>query len=89
MYKGKCSLLNDVARESSCLGVPCTCVLRINFWPLRRHDHSGVLIGVGGTRRFDWPARLLANDVSTITRVRREIDCTRAGVSSSLHSIAK
>ncbi len=33
--------------------------------PLRRDDHSGVLIGAGGTRRSDWPARVLATDVST------------------------
>ncbi len=25
----------------------------------------GVLIGAGGTRRSDWPARVLANDEST------------------------
>ncbi len=33
--------------------------------PLRRDDHSGVLIGAGGMRRSDWPVRVLANDVST------------------------
>ncbi len=33
--------------------------------PLRRDDHSGVLICAGETRRSDWPARVLANDVST------------------------
>ncbi len=27
--------------------------------------HSGVLIGAGGTRCSDWPARVLAYDVST------------------------
>ncbi len=37
----------------------------IRLWPLRRDDHSGVLIGAGWTRRSDWPARVLANDVST------------------------
>ncbi len=37
---------------------------RIRLWPLRRDDHSGVLIGAGGTGRSDWPARVLANDVS-------------------------
>ncbi len=37
---------------------------RIRLWPLRRDDYSGVLIGAGGTRRSDWPARVLANDVS-------------------------
>ncbi len=24
------------------------------FWPLKRDDHSGILIGAGGTRRSDW-----------------------------------
>ncbi len=38
------------------------CVTRIRLWPLRRDDHSGVLIGAGGTRRSDWPVRALAND---------------------------
>ncbi len=41
------------------------CVNRIHLWPLRRDDHSGVLIGAGGTRRSDWPARVLTNDIST------------------------
>ncbi len=40
-------------------------VNRIRLWPLKRDDHSGVLIGAGGTRRSDWPAGVLANDVST------------------------
>ncbi len=35
------------------------------FWPLRRDDHAGVLIGAGGMRIYDWPARVLADDVST------------------------
>ncbi len=38
------------------------CVNRIRFWPPMRDDHSGVLIGAGGTRRSDWPARMSAND---------------------------
>ncbi len=33
---------------------------------LRRDDHSGVLIGAGGTWLSDWPARVLANDGSAI-----------------------
>ncbi len=41
------------------------CANRIRLWPLRRDDHSGILIGAGGTRRSDWPVRVLANDVST------------------------
>ncbi len=39
-------------------------VNRIRLWPLRRDEHSGVLIGAGGTRRFDWPVRVLTNDES-------------------------
>ncbi len=31
---------------------------RILIWPLRRDDLSGVLIGEGGARRSDWPARV-------------------------------
>ncbi len=38
---------------------------KIRVRPLRRDDHSGVLIGAGGTRLSDWPARVLANDLST------------------------
>ncbi len=30
-------------------------VFRIPPWPLRRDDHSGVLIGAGGTRCSYWP----------------------------------
>ncbi len=45
--------------------MPRGCVNRIRPWPLRRDDHSGILIGAGGTRRSDWPARVLANGVST------------------------
>ncbi len=44
--------------------MPRGCVIRIRLWLLRRDDHSGVLIGAGGERRFDWPAHVLANDVS-------------------------
>ncbi len=39
--------------------------VRIRLWPLRRDDHSGVLISAGGMRCSDWPARVLANVVST------------------------
>ncbi len=38
---------------------------RIRLWPLRRDDHSGVLIGEVEARRSDWPARESANDLST------------------------
>ncbi len=37
----------------------------ITSWcSLWRDDHSGILIGAGGTRRPDWRERVLANDVS-------------------------
>ncbi len=62
---GKKSFLNGVTRWRSCSSVPRGCVNRISLWPLRRDDHSGVLIGAGGRRRPDWPERVLANDVST------------------------
>ncbi len=55
---------NDATRWRSCSGVPRGRVNRIGLWPLRRDDHSGVLIGAGGTWRSDWPARVLATDVS-------------------------
>ncbi len=38
---------------------------RIRLLTLRREYHSGIPIGAGGRRRSDWPARVLANDVST------------------------
>ncbi len=63
MYLGKVSLKNETQR--SCSGVPRGCVLRISLWPLRRDEHSGVLIGPGVTLRSDWPVRVLINDVST------------------------
>ncbi len=53
MYLGKYSLLLDITRWRSCSGVPCGCVNRIRLWPLRRDDHSGALIGAGGTWRSD------------------------------------
>ncbi len=37
--------------------MPRGCVNSIRLWPLRLDDHSGALIGAGGTRRSDWPAR--------------------------------
>ncbi len=45
--------------------MPRGCVNRTHLWPLSRDDHSGVLIGAGWVRRSDWPARVLANDIST------------------------
>ncbi len=64
MYSGKYSLLNGIKNWRSCSGVPRGCVNRIRLWPLSRDDHAGVLIGAAGRRRPDWPARVLANDVS-------------------------
>ncbi len=66
MYYEKDNLLNDITSWRSCSVVPRGCVIRIRLWPLRRNDHLGALIGAGGTRRSDWPARVLANGVSTI-----------------------
>ncbi len=66
MCLAKFSLLNDIQRWRSCSGVPRGCVNRNRLWPLRPDDHSGVLIDAGGRHRSDWPARVLANDVSTI-----------------------
>ncbi len=54
MYKGKYSLLNDIQRWRSSSGVSFGCVNRIRFWPLRRDEG----------RRSDWPAHVVANDVS-------------------------
>ncbi len=65
MNEGKYSLLNDITSGRSCSGVPRGFVNRIRIWPLRRDDHSCVLIGAGGEWRSDWPAHVLAYDVST------------------------
>ncbi len=54
---------NELAFFFSC--VARGCVNRIRLRPRRRDDHSGVLIGAGGKRSSDWPARVLANNVST------------------------
>ncbi len=58
MYYGKYGLLNDITSWRLCLVVPCGGVYRIRFWPLRRDDHSSVLIGAGGRQRSDWPAHV-------------------------------
>ncbi len=58
---GKYSLLNDITRWRPYSGVLRGSVNRIRIWPLRRDDHSGVLIGAGGPERSDWPARVLSN----------------------------
>ncbi len=75
MNQIKYSLLNGVTSWRSCSVVPRGCVNRNRFWPLRRDDHSGVLIGAGGTRRSDWPERVLANDGNT--RIDRLSACDR------------
>ncbi len=64
MYYVKYILLNEITRWRSCSGVPRGCVNRIRLWSLRHDNQSGVLIGAGGTRHSDWPARVLADDVS-------------------------
>ncbi len=53
---GKCSLVNCVSSVFSGLS-------RIRLWPPRHDDRSGVLIGVGGTRRSDWPESAFAINV--------------------------
>ncbi len=58
MYYEKHRLLNGVMSWRSCSGVTRGCVLRIRLWSRRRDDRSGVLIGAGGTRRSDLPARV-------------------------------
>ncbi len=57
-----------------------SCVIRIRLWPNRRDDHSGVLIGAGGTRRSGWPARVFSND-----EARGSIDSPRT-TSDRLHA---
>ncbi len=44
MYSGKYSLLNDIMRWRSWLGVSRCSVNGIRPWSLRRDDHTGVLI---------------------------------------------
>ncbi len=61
---GKYSLLNDIKRWGSCSGGPRDCVNRVRLWPLRRDDHSCVMVVASRTRRSDWHARVLAYDVS-------------------------
>ncbi len=67
---GKCIRENTALRTKFRGGVrvqACHAAVWIEFafWPLRRDYHFGVLIGAGGRRRSDWPARVLANGVST------------------------
>ncbi len=42
------------------------------LWPLRRDDGSRDLVGAGGICSFDWPASVLANDVSNSRRARSD-----------------
>ncbi len=79
MYLGKFNLMNYITGWRSCTGVPRGCVYRIRLWPLWPDDHSGVLIVAGGTRRSDWPARVLANNVS------KRIDRNLLAKSDRLH----
>ncbi len=62
----------------SCSGMPRDCVYRIRLWSLRPHDHSGVLIGAGGTWLSDWSARVLAKDVNT--RIDRYSACEERSI---------
>ncbi len=72
-------------------------VNRIRLLPLKRDDHPDVLIGAGGTRRSDWPARVWVNDVSTrihrsITRVEGQVAaiCYRMFLlSSGVHEVSE
>ncbi len=65
---------------------------RIRLWSLRLGDHSGVLVGAGGTWRSGWPARALANELTM--RVDRKPACEEQsiacvhGASGSLYSAA-
>ncbi len=65
MYWEKHSLLDKTTSWRSCSVVPRGCVNRIRLSLLLRDDHSAILIGAGWRHRSDWPARVLANDVST------------------------
>ncbi len=65
MYSVKYSLRIGVTSWRLCSVGPHGCVPRIRLWLLRHDDHSGVLIGAGGTRRPDRPALTKADDVST------------------------
>ncbi len=58
--------------------MPRGCVNRIPLWPLRRDDHSGVMIGAGGVWRSDWPAREVVHDVST--RIDRKVACEEQSI---------
>ncbi len=51
---GKYSLKKEIQRWRPSSGVPRGCVIRIRLWPLRRNEG----------RRSDWPAVVVANDVS-------------------------
>ncbi len=77
MYQRIYNLLNNITGWRSCSGMPRGCVYKIRLWPLRRDDHSGVLIGACGTQRSDRPA--------SVTKARESIDSTRAK-SDRLHA---
>ncbi len=56
------TILGDGVRVQACHAAVW---IRFRLRPLGRDDHSGVLIGAGGTWPSDWPVRVMANDVST------------------------
>ncbi len=70
--------MNEIQRWCSCSDVPRGCVNRIRLWPLRRDDHSFVLIGAGGERRYDWPAH--AYEKRSIARVQEQVAATDTAV---------
>ncbi len=62
----------------------------VNRLRLRRDDHSGVLIGAGGERRSDWPARVLANNLNTridrqFAREERSVARVKGQVAASFY----
>ncbi len=57
--------LNAVTSGLSCSVVSRGCVNRIRLRLPGHDDHSGFVIGAGGTRRSDWSARVLTNGVNT------------------------
>ncbi len=52
--KGAVKYRFDKVQPCACFSVARGCVNSIRIWPPRRDERSGVLIGVGGTRRSDW-----------------------------------
>ncbi len=67
----------------ACCGVVRCRANRIRFWPPGRDERSGVLIGAGGTRHFDWPR---AREKQSMAHVQGAIDSLRTGASDSSQS---